>query len=129
MIIFGFYGTGKTTVCKDTPGYLDLDFYDLLFSEDFGDINKAQDAYRAKVKAKSKKYDVVFINRYDPNISIDAAYIQGSYSDCIKDIRSRKQGNFIPDKEEYDAVKSILSKRVKTIFLKHGEHISEIGNF
>ncbi len=127
MIVYGFYGTGKTAICEQCPEkYLDLDFQYFRFEEAyFFDAKSAEAAYKQRIQEQEAKYDIVFINHLPEGLKIDAGYIQSDYKACVKALAERKQGNFIPLKEEYDNVVLRLREMGSIVFLDSDEHISD----
>lgn len=127
MIIFGFYGTGKSLYCENNPNCLDLDFEYFYFNRN-REI-PVEDEYIKTVKEKEKNFDIVFINRYYPNLQVDYGFIQDSYDNCLKTLNKRKQGNFIPSEEEYNDLKNFLLDKGIAILLKENEFIGNYGEF
>ena len=109
-------------MCDTDPvKFYDLDFFYFQFTVD--DSVDAEKAYADRVKEKTAKYDVVFINHICEDLRPDIAFIQDDYTDCIERLSNRKQGNFLPQKEEYDRIRGCLPNICKTIFLNKGEYI------
>ena len=130
MIVYGFYGTGKSTLCKEYPEkYLDLDFEYFRFQEAyFFDVESAEKAYTERALFLESDYEVVFINRLPEGLAIDAGFIQCNYETCIKTLTERKQGNLIPERQEYDDIVRKLESMGKLQYLRQNEHLSDIWN-
>lgn len=117
--VFGFYGVGKTTLCKDHKEYLDADHHYYRFSPQSAFI-----PYEKYLKDEAKNYDMLLINVREKGI--DLAFFPETYELCVQRCENRKQGNFTPSEWEYKAVIHDLQKDgVKIIFLKENEYISD----
>ncbi len=128
MIVYAFYGCGKSTVCKENSDCYDHDFNDFYFEtlDKYAgfNMNVILDAYISKAKGLEETYPIVFINRYKPGMA-DLAVFQESYRSCIRTIAGRAQGNFVPSKQEYDDMTKTFIGETDVIFLKEGEYLSD----
>ena len=128
MIVYAFYGCGKSTVCKENSDCYDHDFNDFYFEtlDKYAgfNMNVILDAYISKAKELEETYPIVFINRYKPDIA-DLAVFQESYSSCIRTIAKRAQGNFMPAKQEYEDMVRAFTNKTDVLFLKEGEYLSD----
>lgn len=105
-IIYAFYGMGKTTYCNKHKDCFDADYEYFRFSKESEFYT-----YEEYVRELSQKYKIVFVNKLIDNI--DYAIMPSDYESTKQRIIARKQGNFIPSKEEYD---SIINKCKKIKF-------------
>lgn len=127
MIVFGFYGTGKSEYCKNNPNCCDLDFEYFYFNQkDNSSISEIKNDYIKTVKDKEKLFDIVFINRFFSELDISFGFIQKDYELCKKILSDRKQGNFMPDINEFNEVSSLLFKEGIIVPLNKNEFI---GNY
>ena len=132
MIVYGFYGTGKSTVCEQNKAFYDFDFRHFLFGYRDIDPNeidfaKIEAEYALQAKLKDKDFDVVFINHHVPNL-IDLAFIQDSYQTCLTTLEGRQQGNFVPTEDEFNLEKENVSSVPNIIILTEGSYISSHMN-
>ncbi len=134
MIVFAFYGCGKSTYCKNNPNCADLDFElfqyeDGLYDEngDYLSGHALEDAYINTALRLEKEYDIVFVNRLFEEMPVDLAFIQDNYNDCVKVCGSRREHPFVPAGGEYGYALGELKyhNKTKTIFLCKDEFISD----
>lgn len=124
MIVFGYYGTGKTSYCKNNPNCYDLDFEHFYHSHK-DNITSIKDDYVRTAREKEKVFDIVFVNRFYPELNIDFGFIQYDYQICQDILKERKQGNFIPDKRDFNDISAVLFKEGIAVFLKKNEFIED----
>ena len=122
MIVYAFYTSGKTYACKNNEDYCDFDFQMFYFKNQnkcFYDLQNIENEYRKKAKELENKYSIVFINHYVKDTA-DYAIFPENFHMCIERINERKQGNFVPDIEEYNGLIELFSEETEVIFLKDG---------
>lgn len=136
MIIYGFYGTGKSTICASHPEFHDFDFHYFMHQYRFSSYGieahevtfaEIETEYAKQVRIKEKEFGNIFINHYCPDL-IDLAFIQSTYQDCIDTLDERKQGNFVPTEEEYNETKEMLSSVSTLVVLSKGQFIKDYSH-
>ena len=123
LLIYGFYGSGKSVFCANHKDYLDADFHYYNFSMDAFTC-----PYEQYLKKESEAYKGILINVYQKNI--DIAFFPETYELAVTRCIERKQGNFIPYEEEYKDMIHLLQKdKTEIIFLKEDEYIDTYKDY
>lgn len=93
MIIYAFFGLGKSYYCKTHSDGFDADYHYFRFSE-----IATQMSYSEYVLEKSKQYRYVFVNSptEETHFPIDIAFLPETIDFIIERLQKRKQGNFVP---------------------------------
>ena len=131
MIVYAFYGCGKTTLSQKNPSFFDLDFADfycgLLDSGSDSDIHDIEESYANKARELEEDYPVVLVNRFIPGVA-EAVVMPGSYRNCAERISKRGQGNFVPSQLEYYGILSLLQETgADVILLSDEEYLGDMS--
>lgn len=93
MIIYAFFGLGKSYYCKTHSDGFDADYHYFRFSD-----LTTQMSYSDYVLEKSKQYPYVFVNGpiEETHFPIDLVFLPETIDFVLERLQKRKQGNFIP---------------------------------
>ena len=120
MIIYAFYGCGKTRYCKTHNDGIDLDAHIYHFMRE--SLTKS---YADYVNEMDNDDLYIFVNQYVPNIRY--AVFPANFERHIVKIEERKQGNFIPTKDEYeDMIDRFERENVPIIYLGDNDYLSNL---
>lgn len=130
MLVYAFYGCGKTTLCEQNPDFYDFDFADFYKSlspnGQSAPLRQIESAYIEKARELEQTHPVVLINLYYKGA--DLAVFQATYNDCLRRIAMRADSNFMPSQMEYrDTLTKFKEENVECILLDRDEYLSNIA--